>query len=53
VTSESYEAPTLTVLGQIGELTEGSTSGNPDAADGIGSTEPASDVRLKRDIQGL
>jgi hypothetical protein len=54
VTSERYETPKLAVLGEIADLTEGSTSGDPDGADGAGSTEPVpSDVRLKRDVRAL
>jgi hypothetical protein len=51
--SESYEAPRLTVLGEVAELTGGSASGSPDSADGAGSTFNASDIRLKRDVQAL
>jgi hypothetical protein len=52
--SESYEAPRLTVLGEIEELTEGSTGGAPDGVDGVGSVEDkASDIRLKRDVQAI
>jgi hypothetical protein len=54
VTTESYEAPTLAVLGSIGELTEGASAGTPDVADGGGSTQPDfSDIRLKRDVEAL
>jgi hypothetical protein len=54
VTSERYETPSVTILGDVADLTDGSTSGDPDSADGVGSTEPVpSDVRLKRDVRAL
>jgi hypothetical protein len=51
--SEGYEAPRLTVLGEVAELTEGSSSGSPDQADGAGSAQVVSDIRLKRDVRAL
>jgi hypothetical protein len=53
VKSDIYEAPALKVLGEITELTAGTSSGTPDGTDGAGSTEPVSDIRLKRNVQGL
>jgi hypothetical protein len=52
--ADSYEAPALTVLGDVAELTEGGTAGGPDQADGNGSTQQTpSDGRLKRAIRPL
>jgi hypothetical protein len=50
---ESYEAPALTVLGEVAELTEGGSAGGPDQTDGNGSALPESDARLKRAIRAL
>jgi hypothetical protein len=33
----TYEAPALTVLGDVAELTQGSSSGSPDGTDGAAS----------------
>ena len=54
MTNESYSTPELLVIGEIAELTAGSTTGEPDQTDGTASTEQdASDARLKRDIRAL
>jgi hypothetical protein len=51
---DSYEAPALTVLGEVAELTEGGSSGGADQTDGNGSAPlPPSDGRLKRAIRAL
>jgi hypothetical protein len=50
---DSYEAPALTVLGEVAELTEGGSSGGPDQTDGNGSAQVVSDGRLKRAIRAL
>ena len=55
MTREVYEAPGLTVLGSVAELTEQKTGPEPDSTglDGQNSFNPVSDARLKRDIRAL
>ena len=50
-----YEAPQLTVLGTVAELTEQKAGSEPDNAglDGQTSFTSPSDVRLKRDVRAL
>ena len=52
----TYEAPQLTVLGTVAELTEQKSGVTPDSAglDGQNSfTNGESDARLKRDVRAL